>query len=517
MMPSTGGKDDVKNNDNNTNDNSEKIDKKTKDKRIRKTRKTRKKSKKEEKKNDKKTSKGRPKTMVSYSDADVEKKKKHRTLFFFKKTSSKDGDDSGSPDFDKRNLSLTPPSQDSTGAKPTVTTSHKNERQSMDYSIDPHVLLPKTVLDGILSVSTQIENMFNFQEIQEEINSFRMLNLNQVDFVGKDMYLSTLHDVLRLLPLIYNKEYARQCLFYSRDFDPQELLEDLSINHKKETYCISCIKIICAWLTTRGTLFTNNSLLLLVREFIEYCKTLTKTYPFLGSVLDEADLALGEVFQNQGVVTIKARRVMPIQTNGAPTPSLFTSFNILEDSCLEMIPEQLSIIEFAFLRKINPYDYYVYLDEQTRNASPVMGYIYWHNLISQKNFNSFISVMNGLEHQTIKRLTRTWAKLTKTNWIIYNDLQNVKSLIKMNNSTITVQPPCVPDFVQQIERMQTAYDLPKHEKPNTSSNELKSIKKKSKHTYMIDLSRYAKIGRQFTLPLSDFDLLNASTQAESAE
>ncbi|KAL7722109.1 hypothetical protein QTN25_000870 [Entamoeba marina] len=102
--------------------------------------------------------------------------------------------------------------------------------------------------------------------------------------------------------------------------------------------------------------------------------------------------------------------------------------------------------------------------------------------------------MNGLEHQTIKRLTRTWAKLTKTNWIIYNDLQNVKSLIKMNNSTITVQPPCVPDFVQQIERMQTAYDLPKHEKPNTSSNELKSIKKKSKHTYMIDLSRYAKIG-----------------------
>ncbi|BFU23106.1 RasGEF domain containing protein [Entamoeba histolytica HM-1:IMSS-B] len=509
---------------------------------------------------------------------------KRRTLFFFKKKDKKELPKSLTPELPKINKEI--PSNGLYLPVEQTVIPKEITKQSIDLQTDASRnsaseeihLLPKHVLENVLMVSTQIEKKFNFSEYQEEIDSFRMLNLNQIAYVGRDLYLSSLIDVLHLLPLIYDKEYARQLLFYSHEFDPEEILTDLvscfansfdSTKPQREKYCTNCVKIISSWLTTRGDTFTNEKLLLLVRDFVEVLKQLVTTNGFLQSAVDEVDSNLEKVFVSKGVVSIQKRVLNQVKVVGQEGDITFPEITILDEQCLDLIPEQLAIIEFMFLSRINPYDYYCYLDKQTRESSTVKSYIYWHNLISQwvayeicrhedidkryecitmffqllikliqkKNFNSFVSVMNGLKHQTVKRLMNTWNKLTKNDWTVYQDLESVQQSIRTNNSSITLQPPCVPDFMQQIERMQKMYDKKKREKNISSTN----LNENNEPEYMIDLSKYARIGavidvlgtysvgsnykenKQMNeffksalqkLPLDDFSLLDLSLKVE---
>ena len=245
----------------------------------------------------------------------------------------------------------------------------------------------------------------------------------------------------------------------------------------KEQYCINYVNCLTAWLQTRGDTFTNNSLLMLVRDFIESLKKLLDNSPYLADVVDEADKAIASVFESKGVVSIKKRRHVDMSAD-APPEATFDEVTVLNKQCMEMIPEQLSIVEFMFLSRITPYDYYKYLNAQTRDASAVTPYIEWHKLVSQwvayeiirhadvdkrykalttffllamkllqkNNVNSFISVMDALQHQTVRRLSATWNRMTKDDWILYTDLQGVQETIRSNNYSITLRPPCVPDF-----------------------------------------------------------------------
>ena len=343
---------------------------------------------------------------------------------------------------------------------------------------------PKGILDAILAISTPVEKVFNFNEVQDEINGFRMLNIAHVEFVGKNLFLATLHDVLSLLPLSDNKEYARQCLFYSNDFPPEAILTEITEQFvaqlngdrpKRAVFCTNCLRIVSAWLTTRGTTFTNNTLLLLVRDFVELAKEAAKTNDFLGEVVDELDTNLASVFTNQGVVRLMARRKMgPAGDAGPAAPPL----DLLVPDCVELIPEQLAVVEWNFLQQLTPLDFYTYLTPESRTASPVQTFLYWRNLVSQwvvyeitrrddiaervrvlnaffrlathclelKNFDSFHIVLTGINHQSVKRLSRTWAMLNEVQWKTYLDLNTVLNRVRQNNSSITVQPPCVPDF-----------------------------------------------------------------------
>ena len=445
--------------------------------------------------------------------------------------------------------------------------------------------LPSHVLEELILQTTQLEKVFLFSKYQEELDSFRMLNLNQIAYIGRDLYLATLLDVIHLLPLIYEKEYCRQLLFYSNDFEPNDILLTLvdSFAHyiesdkpQRQKYCSNCIKILSSWLTTRGDTFTNEKLLLMMRDFIEGLKTLAQTNEFLMTDIIEVERIIGEVFESKGIVTFKHRIAIPQNENEIQ----FDEITIRNEQLSTLLPDQLSHIEFLFLRKINPKDYYLYLDKKTRKSSPVYSYIFWHDLLSQwvayeicrqqsiehryeciiaffnlsllllkkKNFNSFVSILNGLNHQTVKRLTKTWNLLSKSDWLMYQDLLNVFEKLRKNNYSIALAPPCVPDFVYQMQRMQDLYDQKKlqqqgHQRGKSSVHYQVTMNAKDLHAIhqMIDLSKYAKIGaiidvlgvyatggkeivhkqiHEFfkstiqTMPLDDFNLLDLSLEVE---
>ena len=240
-----------------------------------------------------------------------------------------------------------------------------------------------------------------------------------------------------------------------------------------------------------------------------------------------------------------------------------------------------------YLSRMNPRDYYLYLDKKTRESSPLNQYIFWHDLISQwvayeicryenidkryetikaffqlclnllrkKNFNSYVSILNGFEHQAVKRMVKTWNELEKKDWLFYHDLKTTLENIRKNNSSVGFAPPCVPDLMHQIHRMQECYDIKRNLRPMSttltqslmtqSSFMLKegSLKEMKDNTTKcnIDMTKYAKIGaiidvlgvyaaggnfkehkqlHEFfkttiqQMPLDDFNLLELSLKAE---
>ena len=152
--------------------------------------------------------------------------------------------------------------------------------------------------------------------------------------------------------------------------------------------------------------------------------------------------------------------------------------------------------------------------------------------------------MNGFEHQAVKRLTKTWKTLDKKDWVFLQDLQNTLQTIRKNNYSVGFAPPCVPDFMYQVQRMQDFYDVKRDLRPisltlSSSFNFKDSGDKDVKCN--IDLSKYAKIGAVIDvlgvyaaganfkehkqlheyfkttiqhLPLDDFNLLDLSLKVE---
>ncbi|ELP85286.1 hypothetical protein EIN_084980 [Entamoeba invadens IP1] len=516
-------------------------------------------------------------------DKKDEKKQKHRTVLsiFFP---SKHPHDKSNPEgyFDQ----LSPKPQDSKspsiqmnsndGVLPS-SQNYNEDQQKPNDSGNPSLLIkhdrdsisnletPTDILKSVLAISAPLEHVFNISDFPTEMNSFRMLNQKTVQVVGKDLYVSNLTDILKLLTFVQNKEFIKQILVYQQLYDGLNVLEAIienflyafqSENSLREKMSASYVKILTTWLSTRSDQFSDQSLRLATMEFVKFLKGLVSNSQFLLSPVDEAEKAIATVFEANGIISIKKRRLVGQEDQEIA----FEDVCIGDPKCLSMLPEQLINVELMFLSKINPHDYYVFLDNKTRNVSVVNTYVQWGRLFSlwiayqivrekdeerrrqclfavlslatellrKKNFNSFVRAMEGIEHQAVRRLEKTWNKLGKKEWIIYASLRDVEHTVKCTNASVTVQPPCVPDFQYQLERMDGMY---------------KGVgeKESNKRDTMINLGRYTRIGAVidvlgtyaagngykenksliefftgeiYTLPLDDANLLDFSLRAE---
>ncbi|ELP94972.1 hypothetical protein EIN_251160 [Entamoeba invadens IP1] len=474
----------------------QKKQKKDEEKQRKEEEKARKEKEKDEKRQqkllEKQAKQGSKHTHLSQSQSQpVDKSHRRFTIFSFKK-SSKSLKKSLTPELSPTSpqqpqappLSLPmSPSMASPDTRAEILSASERTDLSHTTTQQTDFILPSDVLKQILAITTTLEKVFNFTVFREELDSFRLLNITQIQFMGKDMYLRTLPDVINLLPLIYNKEYTRQLLFYSHEFEPEKILfllvesflKTLDGNKpQREKYCSNCIRVFTAWFTTRDDVFTNSSLLELSRNFLVFCRKQAQKESFLGEPLDEAERCLEEVFTSKGIVTFKKRLVVDQEKKD----ELFDVITVMDERCFNMIPEQLALVEFDFLTKLNPHDYYVYLDNDTKVTSKVNGYIFWHDLLThwfvyeivrqktvedrykciqtlfklslglirKKNINSLTALVDSFDHQAVRRLAKTWEKLTKEEWGIYSDLKSVRNNIAKKNASITLPPPCVPDF-----------------------------------------------------------------------
>ncbi|ELP95080.1 hypothetical protein EIN_253540 [Entamoeba invadens IP1] len=407
--------------------------------------------------------------------------------------------------------------------------------------------------------------IFHIKDYPTQINMFRVMGEYHVQVVDKDLYVDSLEQVVKLLSLVTNKTFSQQILFYQEKYSPFEILSCLMENvitalddnlKSKNEEAIHCINILIAWLEVRGTVFTDNKLLFYVMDFYKALKSVEKKFPFLLSCLNDLNEAIKVVFEENGVVTFAKKRIVDENL------FKFQEVCVSDKECRERLPEQLSGIELMLLGKITPHEYYLYFNATTRPVSLVNQYSQWSCLFSRwisyeivrvkdlekrkvallgcltlatdclkyKNFNSAISILNGLEHQAVRRLNNTWNLLEKKDWNIFCELKDVVLEEKAQNFSVTFRPPSVPNFEHQIEIMQEIYNSPDiYRDVDGEKVQMLNVVKCSKIGAIIDLlGVYAsnvpekenkQIVEFFTtkllnLPLNDDSLLGLSLSAE---
>lgn len=388
----------------------------------------------------------------------------------------------------------------------------------------------KQIKEKLQKVERESSNCIDFflkqYELLEEKNQCTLLTTIEKKQIILVSEMKNIIEMLKRFP--FNKTIWCSLLFYPVEFHEEKILEYLAgeLLHQPTEIMILALK---SWIEECGIEFTEKSLQIIYELIEEIEKKCGEEQKELVIKIKEL---VKNVKSNESEPTYKMKfDPAPISIEGKSIifPQWMESqgytVNILNKEFLEYA-EQLMICEYTFLRQLQPKDFYIYLFESTRKNSNIMIYLDWCKRISNwvayaiidqknemiremafknflqlaikcleiKNFNSFVSIINGLKHYALTRMTKTMSLRTPEEKILMEELISLQGKILYTTMSIDYGKPTVPCLHYFLYEMNKIYEM-EYEIDETI-NEIEEIEKIEK---MIDLTKSLQIGEYISL------------------
>ncbi|KAL7713879.1 hypothetical protein QTN25_008610 [Entamoeba marina] len=445
------------------------------------------------------------------------------------------------------------------------------------------------ILQRLTVNTTLLEHTYDFNDLKNTFITFRQTKPFDINLSDKNVYLRNVNSLIEFLTLLpFNKLLIKYLLLYPNHSSIQDTFYSLVerffevnsiIVNQKETKSITLIRILCIWLSCYGDDFSNISLSIICKEFIDLIEKLshTKEYQFIEPLLvEELQITYSNNLNQNGKIRIRNRNdeLNKIITENDQSCSIEWN-SIICSVNIDVIGKQLTICELQYMKMLIPKDYYFYLNDQTKKISMIDKYLKWsqrithwivyelinkkslneridvwnkvislaYDLFKRKNFNSLVAVINAFNHQTVSRMITTWKTfINKREYSsIYYDLLDAveKMIISSKNVTTMMTPPAIPYFKLQIQRIIQINSRETCLLPIEFCNDIETINPPP----MLDLFKYTKIGaiidvietfanspyrygenkellnfltqKIWELPSSDIDLLSISLTSEN--
>ena len=281
-----------------------------------------------------------------------------------------------------------------------------------------------------------------------------------------------------------------------------------------------------SWIEECGVEFTGKAIEI-VKELIEQIEKICGDE--LKELVGKIKTIVGELKSNENEPTYKMRfDPAPISIDGYSItfPQWMESqsypVNILNKDFMDYA-EQLMECEFTFLRQLQPKDFYIYIIESTRNNSNIMIYLNWCKRVSNwvayaiinqknemiremafknflqlaikclevKNFNSFVTIIDGLKHYSLTRMTKTMAMRTKEENALLEELSAVQGKLLFTPMSVEYGKPAVPCLKYFLGQMNEFF---------VAEYEIEEIKEEwGEIEKMTDLTKAIRIGEIISL------------------
>lgn len=284
-------------------------------------------------------------------------------------------------------------------------------------------------------------------------------------------------DLLSALP--FSRTQWCALLFYPIEYREDRILQCLTARLLSRPSAV-LLQALQTWIEECGEEFTRNSLLL-IGEIID---TLSKQEvdESIKTLISAVRETLSRTTSNEEKPTFEMRfNPSPINIGGTPiklpewTTTSGYAANILNKDFLQ-ISEQCMVCELSFLRMVRPKDYFIYLRESTRSQSNISVYLNWstslahwvaYSVINQKNemiremayknflqlavkcieiknFNTFNSIIEGLQHHSLMRMKKTLELRTPEEVQLMEKLIEVQAKVQHSEFSLSYGTPCVP-------------------------------------------------------------------------
>ena len=266
-------------------------------------------------------------------------------------------------------------------------------------------------------------------------------------------------------------------MFYPVEFHEDTILQELSSQLIEQPTEI-LLKALKSWIEECGVEFTTKSIQI-EKELIEQIEKVQTDD--VKELLSEIKSIVDKLKSNENELTYKMRfDPAPVSINGKTvvfpewTASQSYPVNILNKDFLEYA-EQLMECELTFLKQLQPKDFYIYIFESTRPNSNIMIYLNWcqrvsnwvaYQIINQKNemiremafknflelaikcleiknFNSFVSIIDGLKHYALIRMTKTIQQRTPEENKLMEELNDIQGKLLYTPMSIEYGKPSV--------------------------------------------------------------------------
>ena len=385
--------------------------------------------------------------------------------------------------------------------KQTITNLQKVEREETNYIqffLDNYKPTEKNSTCTILTTSTK-EKVILINGIINIINTLKQFPFN------KTIWCST--------------------LFYPVDFHEDKILQYLSEQLIEQPTEI-VLQALLSWIEECGVEFTEKSIQIMKEVITQIDSICTEEMKEIKELVKKIKTVIESIKSNENELSYKMRfDPAPISINGKSivfpewTASQSYPVNILGKDFLEYA-EQLMICEYTYLKQLQPKDFYIYIFESTRPNSNIMIYLNWcqrvsnwvaYQIINQKNemiremafknflqlaikcleiknFNSFVSIIDGLKHYALTRMTKTMSQRTKEENILMEELNDIQGKLLYTPMSIEYGKQCVPCLKYFLGKMCEIfieeYEI-EYENENINDDDLLK---------MTDLSKAIKIG-----------------------